>query len=128
MKSLMRTALSGVMAAALAAPMLAPASPAQAGPGGHKGPGDCPPGLAKKHNGCLPPGIAKKRYEIGKRLPDDVRYVPIYDYRRYGLPEPRHGRIYGRVDGDLLLIAEATRRVVDAVIAVDAGSRGLKDD
>jgi len=23
--------------------------------------GDCPPGLAKKDNGCLPPGQAKKQ-------------------------------------------------------------------
>ena len=26
------------------------------------GRGGCPPGLAKKNNGCLPPGQAKKRY------------------------------------------------------------------
>ena len=32
----------------------------------------CPPGLAKKHNGCLPPGQAKKRYIIGQALPSDV--------------------------------------------------------
>ena len=24
--------------------------------------GGCPPGLAKKHNGCMPPGQAKKLY------------------------------------------------------------------
>lgn len=32
------------------------------------GRGHCPPGLAKKLNGCLPPGLAKKRYRIGSRL------------------------------------------------------------
>jgi hypothetical protein len=29
--------------------------------------GRCPPGLAKKHNGCMPPGLAKKSFDIGQR-------------------------------------------------------------
>ena len=29
--------------------------------------GNCPPGLAKKNNGCTPPGQAKKLYNIGQR-------------------------------------------------------------
>lgn len=29
--------------------------------------GNCPPGLAKKNNGCTPPGQAKKQYEVGQR-------------------------------------------------------------
>lgn len=29
--------------------------------------GSCPPGLAKKNNGCLPPGQAKKTYNVGQR-------------------------------------------------------------
>ena len=31
------------------------------------GRGSCPPGLAKKNNGCLPPGQAKKLYNVGQR-------------------------------------------------------------
>ena len=27
----------------------------------------CPPGLAKKHKGCLPPGIAKRSFNVGDR-------------------------------------------------------------
>src|SRR6478609_6031383 len=38
------------------------------GPVGY-GVGGCPPGLAKKHNGCLPPGQAKKLYNVGQRFP-----------------------------------------------------------
>ncbi len=40
----------------------------------------CPPGLAKKNNGCMPPGLAKKRgsyYQpsyFGYRSPGDGRY------------------------------------------------------
>jgi len=29
--------------------------------------GQCPPGLAKRGNGCLPPGQAKKLYNVGQR-------------------------------------------------------------
>jgi hypothetical protein len=29
--------------------------------------GQCPPGLAKRDNGCLPPGQAKKVYNVGQR-------------------------------------------------------------
>ena len=46
----------------------------------------CPPGLAKKHNGCLPPGQARR---IGQRSPwNNDRYVdynslPSYYRDRY---------------------------------------------
>lgn len=29
--------------------------------------GTCPPGLAKRGNGCMPPGQAKKSYDVGQR-------------------------------------------------------------
>lgn len=29
--------------------------------------GNCPPGLAKRNNGCTPPGQAKKQYDVGQR-------------------------------------------------------------
>lgn len=41
------------------------------------GRGNCTPGLAKKHNGCLPPGQAKKRYAVGQALPEAVRVDAI---------------------------------------------------
>ena len=39
--------------------------------------GNCPPGLAKKDNGCLPPGQAKKAWAIGQPLPPDIIYYPL---------------------------------------------------
>jgi hypothetical protein len=39
--------------------------------------GGCPPGLAKKNNGCMPPGHAKKMFSVGERLP--VRYLSSYN-------------------------------------------------
>src|SRR5512146_1897345 len=38
--------------------------------------GRCPPGLAKKHNGCMPPGQAKK-WQLGEPLPRDVVYYDL---------------------------------------------------
>lgn len=75
---------------------------------------DCPPGLAKKHNGCLPPGQAK-RYTIGYRLPDDVIWAPVpSDILEHLRPAPA-GYKYVKVDTDILLIGEASKKVIDAV-------------
>lgn len=76
----------------------------------------CPPGLLKTSKGCLPKGQSKKRYVVGKTLPRSVviETLPNDLYRQ--LPPPPRGHIYRRVDGDVLLIVEATRKVVDAVV------------
>lgn len=86
----------------------------------------CPPGLAKKRNGCLPPGHAKKRYHVGKELPRHVRVERLPRYLKQRLPPPPAGYAYGYVDNDVLLIAEATHRVVDAVVAVNAAMNALR--
>ncbi|MBX3676727.1 MAG: hypothetical protein KF853_06880 [Rhodocyclaceae bacterium] len=45
--------------------------------GGQSHPGKkCPPGLAKKNNGCMPPGQAKK-WGMGRTLPGDLRYYDL---------------------------------------------------
>lgn len=41
--------------------------------------GQCPPGLAKKNNGCLPPGQAKKLYDVGQRYNRNFGNVWGYD-------------------------------------------------
>lgn len=76
--------------------------------------GFCPPGLAKKQNGCMPPGQAKK-WTIGRPLPRDVIF--------YDLPRPLLDRLdrvptgyrYVRVATDILLIAIGTGMVIDAI-------------
>lgn len=78
----------------------------------------CPPGLAKKKNGCLPPGQAKK-YTIGHRLPDDVIWMPVSD-DLLGHLKPVPGYQYVQVDKDILLIGEATKKVIDAVTLISA--------
>jgi Ni/Co efflux regulator RcnB len=79
--------------------------------GGRKG---CPPGLAKKNNGCLPPGQAKK-YAIGQRLPAGVVYYPVPQPVLVQLPPAPAGHKYVRIAADILLIAVGTSLVVDAM-------------
>jgi Ni/Co efflux regulator RcnB len=76
--------------------------------------GKCPPGLAKKRNGCMPPGQAKK-WRVGKRLPWGLVYyeVPRALVVKLGTPPPGHR--YVRVGADILLIAFGTGIVVDAI-------------
>lgn len=76
--------------------------------------GGCPPGLAKKRNGCMPPGQAKK-WRLGRPLPREVIFheVPHSLVVEIGLP-PR-GYRYVRVASDILMIAIGTGMVVDAI-------------
>jgi Ni/Co efflux regulator RcnB len=80
---------------------------------------NCPPGLAKKHNGCMPPGQAKK-WRVGYPLPDDVVFIPINDDLLGRLSPLPRGYRYVQVDKDILLIGEATKKVIDAVTLLSA--------
>ena len=91
------------------------------GPIGY-GVGGCPPGLAKKNNGCMPPGQAKKLYNVGQRFPLGYgnawtyNQVP-YDLRRQYNLNPYDRYYYG--DGYLYQVDPATMlisRVVSAII------------
>ena len=76
--------------------------------------GKCPPGLAKKNNGCLPPGQAKQ-WTRAQPLPPGLAFhdLPPDLLRRLPPPPPRHR--YVQIAGDILLIAIGTSMVVDAV-------------
>jgi len=76
--------------------------------------GKCPPGLAKKNNGCLPPGQAKK-WGIGQPLPRDVVRYPVPPAVMVQLGTPPSGYKYVRVAADILLIAIGTSMVIDAI-------------
>lgn len=82
--------------------------------GGQARGGNCPPGLAKKGNGCLPPGQAKK-WAMGRPLPRDLVYYELPPDLVVRLPPPPVGHRYVRVAGDVLLIAVGTSMVVDAI-------------
>ena len=77
----------------------------------------CPPGLAKKNNGCLPPGIAKQSFNVGDRWNGNYglwnyNQVPLDWRTQYGL-DPVN-RYYYR-DGYLYSVDPQTR-LVEAVI------------
>jgi Ni/Co efflux regulator RcnB len=77
--------------------------------------GHCPPGLAKKHNGCLPPGQAKKRWAVGRPLPREVIFYDLPPALLVELGPPPPGCRYGRVVNDVLLLAVGTGMVLDAI-------------
>jgi len=79
----------------------------------------CPPGLAKKHNGCMPPGQAKK-WHYGRPLPREVIYYEVPRALVIELPPPPSGYRYVRVASDILMIAVGTGMVVDAITDLGA--------
>jgi Ni/Co efflux regulator RcnB len=76
--------------------------------------GKCPPGLAKKGNGCRPPGQAR-HWHRGEPLPRDVVYYPVPSSVQVQLGTPPAGHKFVRVATDILLIAVGTGMVVDAI-------------
>ncbi len=76
--------------------------------------GHCPPGLAKKNNGCMPPGQAKK-WRVGHVLPASVTYYAVPQPVLVQLGPPPAGYRYVRVADDILLLSLGTRMVIDAI-------------
>ena len=119
--------LAGVAALATTAPAYAKPDHAKGhkGHGAHGsvgyGAGGCPPGLAKKNNGCLPPGQAKKLYNIGQRWPGNYGYAWNYNQIPYDL-RSRYGfdaddrYYYG--DGYLYQVDPATMLISQVVSAI----------
>jgi Ni/Co efflux regulator RcnB len=85
----------------------------------HRG-GHCPPGLAKRHNGCMPPG-QERRWGVGQPLPRDVAYYPVEPAVQVRLGTPPAGHEFIRVASDILLVAVGTGMVIDAI--QDLGAR-----
>lgn len=77
--------------------------------------GNCPPGLAKKNNGCLPPGQAKKLWAIGQPLPGSVVFYPLPGPLLMQLTPAPGGYQYVRVANDILLMAIGTRMITSAI-------------
>lgn len=76
--------------------------------------GECPPGLAKKNNGCQPPGQAKK-WRKGQPLARGIKYYELPNELRLRLPAPPPNHRYVQVAGDILMIAIGTGMVTDAI-------------
>ena len=81
----------------------------------------CPPGLARKHNGCMPPGQAKRMWREGQRVPSGYRYwtpysqIPQRYVDQYGLsPDDR----YVYQNGYLYQVDPKTRLVEQVLSAL----------
>jgi len=64
-----------------------------------------------------PHGYQHRRWHAGEHLPRHYYTNTYYitDYHRYGLPPPRHGHAWVRVDGDAVLVAITTGVIVSLV-------------
>jgi hypothetical protein len=80
----------------------------------------CPPGLAKKHNGCMPPGQARK-WAIGRPLPRNVIFYDLPPALITGIGYPPPGYRFVRVASDILMIAVGTGIVMDAIQDLGGG-------
>ena len=80
----------------------------------------CPPGLAKKNNGCLPPGIAKQSFNVGDRWNGNYRQwnynqVPTDWRNQYNLDS---GNRYYYRNGYLYSVDPRTRLVESVIQAL----------
>lgn len=78
------------------------------------GDGRCPPGLAKKNNGCLPPGQAKK-WAVGQPIPQGVVVYPVPQPVIVQLPPPPYGYRYARIGNDIVLVQSHSNLIVDII-------------
>jgi hypothetical protein len=85
----------------------------------------CPPGLAKKGNGCLPPGQAKKLFGIGQRL--QPAYVDSYRmpaaYQSFYADTPDY--YYSYDDDGYIYRADRGSDLISAVIPLLGGGFGV---
>lgn len=79
--------------------------------------GSCPPGLAKKNNGCNPPGQVRQ-WQIGQQLPQDVPWYQLSRELQIQLGQAPSGYRYAAVDNNILLLELGTQIVVDVIQAL----------
>lgn len=80
----------------------------------------CPPGLAKKNNGCLPPGQAKN-WAVGQRVPQGVTVYNVDQPVLRQLPAAPYGYRYARIGGDIVLVQQSNNLIVDIIVGLLGG-------
>jgi hypothetical protein len=85
----------------------------------------CPPGLAKKGNGCLPPGQAKKHFARGQRLERDwfEGYRVPSAYRSFYQDSPDY--YYSYDDSGYIYRADRGSDLISAIIPMLGGGFGV---
>lgn len=74
----------------------------------------CPPGLAKKHNGCMPPGQVKDLV-VGQPIPTNVKVYQVARPVIQKLPPAPVGYRYERIGGDIVLVQQQNNIIVDVI-------------
>lgn len=74
----------------------------------------CPPGLAKKNNGCLPPGQVRN-WAVGQPVPRNVIVYPVAQPVIRMLPPAPVGYRYERIGGDIVLVQQQSNIIVDII-------------
>lgn len=74
----------------------------------------CPPGLAKKNNGCNPPGLVQQ-WQIGQPLNSNITTYDLTRRLTRQLGEAPSGYGYTRVDNNILMLELGTQLVVDVI-------------
>lgn len=78
---------------------------------------NCPPGLAKKNNGCMPPGQAKK-WAVGQTVPAGVVLYAVPQPVIVQLPPAPNGYRYARIGGDIVLVQQQNNLIVDIIVGL----------
>ncbi len=74
----------------------------------------CPPGLAKKNNGCMPPGQARN-WAVGQPIPRGVTTYAVPQQVIVQLPPAPYGYRYTRIGGDIVLVQQQNNLIVDII-------------
>ena len=74
----------------------------------------CPPGLAKKNNGCMPPGQARN-WAVGQPVPRGVVIYTVPQPVIRQLPPAPYGYRYARIGGDIVLVQQQNNVIVDII-------------
>lgn len=77
----------------------------------------CPPGLAKKNNGCMPPGQAKK-WDVGQPIPRGVTVYQVPQPVLVHLPPAPYGYRYARIGNDIVLVQQQNNLIVDIIVGL----------
>lgn len=74
----------------------------------------CPPGLAKKNNGCMPPGQVRN-WVVGQPVPRGVTVYSVPQPVILQLPPAPYGYRYSRIGGDIVLVRQQNNVIVDII-------------
>ena len=74
----------------------------------------CPPGLAKKNNGCMPPGQARN-WVVGQPVPRGVTVYSVPQPVIRQLPAAPYGYRYVLIGGDVVLVQQQNNLIVDII-------------